>query len=129
MMPDFRKLLNRIIEDVRTRQSLDQFTEDELHSVLDATIRMLKPLPVLIDVDVPVTIFGDIHGHLSDLRTFLARVSHHPSSSRLLFLGDYADRGAKGLEVLFLLFSLKLLYPKRVDMLRGNHETAPVNEW
>jgi hypothetical protein len=50
-----------------------------------------------------------------------------PPTTKLLFLGDYADRGGKGLEVLFLLLAMKLLHPQHVDLLRGNHETSQVN--
>jgi hypothetical protein len=37
------------------------------------------------------------------------------------------DRGQHSLEVVTLLFSLKLMHPKRVHMIRGNHETRMIN--
>ena len=37
-------------------------------------------------------------------------------------IGDFVDRGAWGLEVLVLLACWKLVHPKQVTILRGNHE-------
>jgi hypothetical protein len=37
------------------------------------------------------------------------------------------DRGPYSLEVLALLFSIKVLHPKSVTLIRGNHEDAEVN--
>ena len=38
------------------------------------------------------------------------------------------DRGAHQVEVLTLLFALKVAYPERIWLLRGNHETEAMNE-
>ncbi|MEK6646588.1 MAG: metallophosphoesterase family protein [Candidatus Firestonebacteria bacterium] len=71
------------------------------------------------------TIFiGDIHGDLETLNKILEL--YNPIENRLVFLGDYVDRGNKSKEVLDILFELKNRYANNIIMLMGNHEAYPV---
>ena len=44
-----------------------------------------------------------------------------------LFLGDYVDRGAHSLETICLLMALKVKFPDKIHLLRGNHEDKWIN--
>lgn len=63
---------------------------------------------------------GDIHGRLSKLSGLLAKIDTQ-SDDRLVFLGDYVDRGPDSFEVVDLIIRFKEKFPKTVT-LRGNHE-------
>jgi len=45
-----------------------------------------------------------------------------------VFLGDYVDRGVFSLETICLLLALKVRYPEKVHLVRGNHEDKRVNK-
>jgi serine/threonine-protein phosphatase 2B catalytic subunit len=51
-----------------------------------------------------------------------------PAKLNYLFLGDYVDRGIFGIECLMLLIAIKLNFPKKFVMLRGNHESRNMTE-
>ena len=75
----------------------------------------------LLELKYPVTVVGDIHGQFYDLVKLLD-LAGDVSSNKYLFLGDYVDRGSFSIEVLLVLYSLKLNYPSNIFMIRGNHE-------
>lgn len=85
--------------------------------------------PILLEIDGPVNICGDVHGQFADLMR-LFKCGGFPeasSTNNYLFLGDYVDRGKKSLEVACLLLAYKVKFPERFFLLRGNHECASIN--
>jgi serine/threonine-protein phosphatase 2B catalytic subunit len=81
---------------------------------------MLEMESNLIKLQNPLTIVGDIHGQFYDLVGILDRL--HLGKEKILFLGDYVDRGCFSIEVLVILLCMKINWPTRVFLLRGNHE-------
>lgn len=90
---------------------------------------ILRFQPVMVEPPKPCKVFGDIHGQFRDL-LLLFREFGFPSTRAggdidvcaYVFNGDFIDRGEHQLEVVTLLFALKVAYPSRVFLLRGNHE-------
>jgi serine/threonine-protein phosphatase PP1 catalytic subunit len=95
---------------------------------------LLKLLPIINEIfdsesavlklnDDPIIIVGDIHGNLAALNTIISQRNRE----KMLFLGDYIDRGEQGVEVLHTLFKLKIAEPNNIYLLRGNHEDEAMN--
>ena len=85
---------------------------------------MLKE-PQVLTLKEPAVIAGDLHG---DLEAVLRITERYLDSYKLVFLGDYVDRGNFSLETVSYLLALKLMHPERVFLLRGNHESILVNQ-
>ncbi len=67
---------------------------------------------------------GDIHGCDDLLVRLLAQIARHASDRpyRLVFLGDYIDRGPDSASVIDTVRDLQDRWPDRVTCLMGNHE-------
>jgi serine/threonine protein phosphatase 1 len=70
--------------------------------------------------------FGDIHGCRTMFEALLQRCRHYAGdrTMRLVFLGDYIDRGPDSCGVVTALMELQAYNPDEVICLRGNHEAV-----
>mmetsp|Transcript_11455 Transcript_11455/g.35005 ORF Transcript_11455/g.35005 Transcript_11455/m.35005 type:complete len:307 (+) Transcript_11455:171-1091(+) len=78
-------------------------------------------------VEAPVTIAGDIHGQFYDLLELLKH-GGPPPKTRYLFMGDFVDRGYYSVETFLLLLIMKVRWPDRVTLIRGNHESRQITQ-
>ncbi|NIW14702.1 MAG: hypothetical protein GWN31_12415, partial [Candidatus Thorarchaeota archaeon] len=74
-----------------------------------------------------ITVVGDIHGDFGSLVHVLKNSGfmekkRRGENSLLVFLGDYGDRGFHSPEVYYLVLKLKVMFPQKVVLMRGNHE-------
>jgi len=103
-----------------------QMTEAEVRGLCLKSRELFLQQPILLELEAPLKICGDIHGQYTDLLR-LFEYGGFPPEANYLFLGDYVDRGKQSLETICLLLAYKIKYPENFFMLRGNHECASIN--
>lgn len=117
----------RLREMLENPEQIFELKREEIALLIDEALAVLGQEKTLIEFNNKKTLFvGDTHGDLdstaSVVRKFLDKGYRH-----IVFLGDYVDRGPHQIENMNYILCLKLLYPKRVVLLRGNHETPETN--
>lgn len=113
------------------------FQSERMYELIERASTLLSKEPTCVDLTVPeggkLIVVGDIHGNLTDLARIYTNIVKKElvpdPKARIVFLGDYVDRGQFGHAVVTLLVSLKLCYPDRVVLLRGNHESVSMNSF
>nr|BAN37881.1 serine/threonine-protein phosphatase, putative [Entamoeba histolytica] len=102
-------------------------TEAEVKDLCEKVIEILDKEPNIQKLQSPVTICGDVHGQYYDLRKLFETGGEVPAT-KYLFMGDYVDRGYHCLETVLLLLALKVKFPERIILLRGNHESRQITQ-
>lgn len=67
-------------------------------------------------------VIGDIHGCLNTLKSLLELIKINFNEDKLIFLGDYIDRGKWSIDTVLHIKKLVETYPNNVIALKGNHE-------
>lgn len=78
-------------------------------------------------IDGPVDVVGDLHSDPDSLMRVLVQSGFledllRGRAHRMVFLGDYVDRGRGHLDMTGALLALKYLFKDHVFLLRGNHD-------
>src|SRR5262249_3544457 len=112
----------------------------EFANILDATIQTFRKEQFtghiaggkiskrFVELEIPeqLVIIGDIHGDSHALQNIFEKIKIDNfvmnRNNKIIFLGDYVDRGSASIEVLYTICSLKTKYPHSIIMMRGNHE-------
>ena len=111
------------------------FSREEIQELILEVKQILSQEQSLIKIRSPCKVFGNIFGVYNDLMRFFESYGN-PSDNiqngdihvmQYIFLGDFCDRGLYSLEVIFLLFALKIKYPFFIYIIRGHHEDRNIN--
>ena len=126
-----KEWVNRPLDEEDSTFCLDVET---VIALIEQCGKIVQEQPMVLKVEAPVKVFGDIHGQYQDLMRFFDLFSapiQGPGGDidglDYIFLGDYVDRGTHSLETICLLMALKIKFPNQVHLLRGNHEDRWIN--
>ncbi|CBX94928.1 hypothetical protein LEMA_P113430.1 [Plenodomus lingam JN3] len=124
---DLDSIIDRLLEVRGSRPGKQvQLLETEIRFLCTKAREIFISQPILLELEAPIKICGDIHGQYYDLLR-LFEYGGFPPEANYLFLGDYVDRGKQSLETICLLLAYKIKYPENFFVLRGNHECASIN--
>jgi len=93
-----------------------------LEELVDKASKVFEKEPRLIQLPSggKVVFVGDTHGDLEASQGVVQQYLREPY--RIVFLGDYVDRGDDSEENLRYLLEMKLKDPEEIFLLSGNHE-------
>ncbi|GMR56881.1 hypothetical protein PMAYCL1PPCAC_27076, partial [Pristionchus mayeri] len=132
------KGLWEFIKAMSSQRYWDEYFDYKFNDIVKTITRVREIFmqeKMLVECGLPVVIMGDLHGQYYDLNrafhkfnaTVDGKIKPGYMTHRFVFMGDYVDRGKNSLEVLMMLFCLKIQCPKSFFLLRGNHEARAIN--
>mmetsp|Transcript_16661 Transcript_16661/g.22930 ORF Transcript_16661/g.22930 Transcript_16661/m.22930 type:complete len:319 (+) Transcript_16661:29-985(+) len=119
--------ISNLDQQIERLKKCEYLKESEVKALCDKAREILIDESNVQRVDAPVTICGDIHGQFYDLIE-LFKVGGECPYTNYLFLGDFVDRGYYSVETFLLLLALKVRYPDRITLIRGNHESRQITQ-
>ena len=117
---DLNKFIDQLID-------CKYLKEKEIKFLINKAKEILSKESNVQFVPAPVTVCGDVHGQFYDLIE-LFKIGGKCPETNYLFMGDYVDRGYYSVETVSLLLALKVRYPNRIYLTRGNHESRQVTQ-
>ena len=112
------------IERLKRKENL---SEAEIIELCKTATKVLLSEQNMRNAPAPVVVVGDTHGQFYDLLE-LFDVGGHVPSVNYVFMGDFVDRGYYSVETFLLLLALKVRYPDRITLIRGNHESRQITQ-
>jgi serine/threonine-protein phosphatase PP1 catalytic subunit len=111
-----------IREIARAPDTVSELTLEETRELLELAERTFDKEPKLLEVPArgQIVFVGDTHGDFGATKTVVRR--YLKGGRKLVFLGDYVDRGEDSRANINYLLCLKLAYPTSLFLLQGNHE-------
>ncbi len=101
---------------------------EKMQICIDDIRKFFEQQPTVMEIDSPtIYVVGDIHGDIDSFSSIKKFINELKSNEKVIFLGDYVDRGGHSTEVICGLLELAISLQEKIILLRGNHETAPVN--
>ena len=124
---------DKIMNDIHNKLP---FTYEEIINLINEVKPIIEKDKSLIKIRSPCKIFGNIYGVYNDLMRYFESFGNPSDDNQMgditfmqyIFLGDFVDRGIYSLEVVLLLFALKVKYPDFIYLIRGHHEDININE-
>ena len=124
---DIEDILNRLLSVRGSKPGKKvELKEEEILFLIDKSATLIKNEKMLVELEAPIKVCGDIHGQYYDLLRIFEHCGY-PGDCNYLFLGDYVDRGKQSIETISLLLVYKIKFPLKVHLLRGNHECSFIN--
>ncbi|MFX1327153.1 MAG: metallophosphoesterase [Promethearchaeota archaeon] len=123
---------NSFLQDLIDKpQKISKLKFDKIAEILEMAKVILENENLLLEFNINedvVYVIGDIHGNLETLLQ-LIKIINENNPRLIIFLGDIVDRGPKQLECFLIVLALKILFPQKYYILRGNHETIEMNQY
>ena len=107
------------------KEILDE-TKEELIQLVNEVKPLIEQEQSLVKIRSPCKVIGNIYGAYNDLMRYFESFGNPSDDNQMgdinvmqyVFLGDFCDRGYNSLEIILLLFALKIKYPNFIYLIR-----------